>query len=417
MTAPIVMDSDALSDAAKLYEAARSGAEGVVNALGDSLDSNWGCAGTDSAGRKWSEGYDPAAFEAVAAGAGIVDALGKLHDLLAFTAVNHSNTEKANKNPPEAADANPSQLPEYSAPAFKGAFGGDSDPPFGWGLVSGWLQGHTWPNGNPDKLRALGTAWNTAANGLREASSATGGAWSTLGDLESGEVPRALAQMYSVSVAAEEIASQFSRLAYACDCWAQAIEDAHRKILAILAGVLGVGLIAAGVAGFFPAGTGAALVAGSAGSSAAASVGGVLVVLDGAAVVQVGAVAAAGVAIGGAVTQIQPLLEGNPTGFAMDNTGGDSVSPPDALWQREFGQLPDGRSPRVREAPSEEEMRGLFDRWTTGAQKLPARGDKVPEVNRLDDGTVVQWRTSSRSGGQTIDIYPEGAKPLKVHLP
>ena len=62
------------------------------------------------------------------------------------------------------------------------------------------------------------------------------------------------------------------------------------------------------------------------------------------------------------------------------------------------------------------DLRALFDEWTAGAQQLPARGPKIPDVFQLDDGTVIQWRTASASGGETIDIFQPGGKPLKVHL-
>lgn len=61
------------------------------------------------------------------------------------------------------------------------------------------------------------------------------------------------------------------------------------------------------------------------------------------------------------------------------------------------------------------EMRTLFDRWTEGATRLEPRGDKIPDVYEMADGTLIQWRNDSLSGGPTIDIYPDG-KPLKVHL-
>ncbi len=87
-------------------------------------------------------------------------------------------------------------------------------------------------------------------------------------------------------------------------------------------------------------------------------------------------------------------------------------------WKSEFDNLPKGRQGHVREVPDEQTMRAAFDRWTAGAEKLPARGPKVPEVYRLEDGTVIQWRTSSASGGSAIDIQPgSGGKALKVHLP
>ncbi|MBW8740215.1 MAG: chemotaxis protein [Streptomyces turgidiscabies] len=88
------------------------------------------------------------------------------------------------------------------------------------------------------------------------------------------------------------------------------------------------------------------------------------------------------------------------------------------LWQSEFDNLPKGRQGHVREMPDEQTMRKAFGRWTAGAEQLPARGPKIPDVYRLEDGTVIQWRTASASGGATIDIHPgDGGKPMKVHLP
>ncbi|MFE7595472.1 polymorphic toxin-type HINT domain-containing protein, partial [Kitasatospora sp. NPDC057512] len=90
------------------------------------------------------------------------------------------------------------------------------------------------------------------------------------------------------------------------------------------------------------------------------------------------------------------------------------------LWRSEFDKLPMGKQNHVREQPTEEAMRALFERWTAGAERLPARGPIIPDVFRLKDGTVIQWRTKSSSPphGATIDISPgSGGKDLKVHLP
>ncbi|MEY9845239.1 RHS repeat-associated protein [Streptacidiphilus sp. BW17] len=88
-----------------------------------------------------------------------------------------------------------------------------------------------------------------------------------------------------------------------------------------------------------------------------------------------------------------------------------------ADWQSEFDNLDAGKQSHVREASSTEDMRTMFDRWTAGAEQLPARGPKIPDVYKLSDGTVMQWRVASRSGGETIDIFPAAGKALKVHLP
>ncbi|MFF5573046.1 polymorphic toxin-type HINT domain-containing protein [Streptomyces luteogriseus] len=87
------------------------------------------------------------------------------------------------------------------------------------------------------------------------------------------------------------------------------------------------------------------------------------------------------------------------------------------VWKSEFDALPKGKQSHVREMSSVSDMRKAFEKWTAGAERLPARGPKIPEVYKLADGTVIQWRTSSRSGGETIDIFPVGGKGMKVHLP
>ncbi|MEU9234464.1 polymorphic toxin-type HINT domain-containing protein [Streptomyces subrutilus] len=89
-------------------------------------------------------------------------------------------------------------------------------------------------------------------------------------------------------------------------------------------------------------------------------------------------------------------------------------------WRSEFDDLPKGKNKGVKIQETPEELRATFERWTEGAERLPARGPKVPEVYKLPDGSVMQWRLSSKSGGETIDIVPPGGnpkKPWKVHLP
>lgn len=324
---PITVDTGLLFNAASLYEEARNGAAGTIKSLAAALDNNSGCAGSDSAGRTWAESYDPAAGNGIVAGTNIVNSFGKLHDLLAFTAVNHVNTEKGNKTPPEMPDPDPAVLVTEAAPTFKAAFGGDTDPPFGWGMISSWLQGHTWPNGDPDKLRSIGKAWRSAATGLRSANDGTGQAWVDLEENASSELPQALAQMDAVFTSAEEVATQYERLASACDDWAQQIEDAHGAILAILAGAVGVGLIAGVVVGFFTAGTGVTVTTAASGSAAGAAVVTVLVGFETAAAVAAGVTVATGAAVIGVTAELQPLLEANPTQFnASTGAGGNSHS-------------------------------------------------------------------------------------------
>ncbi|MFV2100184.1 polymorphic toxin-type HINT domain-containing protein [Micromonospora sp. LOL_024] len=88
----------------------------------------------------------------------------------------------------------------------------------------------------------------------------------------------------------------------------------------------------------------------------------------------------------------------------------------DGCWRGSFDNLPTGKQSHVRTVGSEDELRDLFGRMTNGAEQLPARGPKISEVYRQADGTVIQWRGASRSGGATIDIFPPNSKGLKVHV-
>lgn len=86
-------------------------------------------------------------------------------------------------------------------------------------------------------------------------------------------------------------------------------------------------------------------------------------------------------------------------------------------WKAEFDALPNGKQSHVKEISTAAELRKTFERWTKDAKRLPARGPKIPDVYQLPDGTIIQWRASSASGGETIDIFPVTGKGKKVHLP
>ena len=86
-------------------------------------------------------------------------------------------------------------------------------------------------------------------------------------------------------------------------------------------------------------------------------------------------------------------------------------------WRAAWDALPPGKQKTVKVVATVSELRTLFDHWTAGAQKLPPRGEgKIPDVFKLDDGTTMQWRVDSESGGETIDIFPVRPEKLKVHL-
>jgi hypothetical protein len=81
-----------------------------------------------------------------------------------------------------------------------------------------------------------------------------------------------------------------------------------------------------------------------------------------------------------------------------------------------FRKLCPGRNAHVRTSGSVDELQYTFNAWTVGAERLAARGPKVPDVYRLPDGGTIQWRTSSGTGGPTIDIFPVSGRMRTVHL-
>ncbi|GLU50522.1 polymorphic toxin-type HINT domain-containing protein [Nocardiopsis ansamitocini] len=85
-------------------------------------------------------------------------------------------------------------------------------------------------------------------------------------------------------------------------------------------------------------------------------------------------------------------------------------------WAADFESLPQGRQSSVRMVNTGEELRIKFDQWTEGAERIESPSSKVPDVYMLPDGTRIQWRTASRSGGETIDIFLPDRTRLKVHV-
>jgi hypothetical protein len=79
-------------------------------------------------------------------------------------------------------------------------------------------------------------------------------------------------------------------------------------------------------------------------------------------------------------------------------------------------QLRSGRNPPVRELDTPDQIKSFWDWLTKSAGDLPPRGDTLRKV--LDDGTEINLRPDSSSGGPTIEVVTPGSgKNPKVHLP
>jgi RHS repeat-associated protein len=81
-----------------------------------------------------------------------------------------------------------------------------------------------------------------------------------------------------------------------------------------------------------------------------------------------------------------------------------------------LSELPPGRTPKTAsQVASESQLRAEFNRLTEGGRTIDA-GTYPGEVRLLPDGTRVSIRSTSASGGPTIDIrFPDGDK-WKIHI-
>lgn len=332
MTGTISVAPAAFASAGATFGTARGTAAALITALAKTLDKSWGCAGTDTTGQSFAGGYDPAAFNAVASGADIVNGFGQLDDLLQYTSVNH-----ANANSQAAVGANPADVsspppptPHYETPWFKGSYGGSSDAPFGWGLITRWLQGRVWPNGHQDGLDALDSAWGAAADGLEGLAKTLAPARAIVDEQVSDEVPQILMQIDLVVGDINAAVGQFRSLGSACSDYAQALTAAHDaigKALAELVIFAGVGAIVGSLIG--PEGTagGTVIAAGARGEAAAMQVSTAIDALAAAITPVRAALAGAAVAAGPITKNLQPLLEAKPTQFNTNTRPGGATQP------------------------------------------------------------------------------------------
>jgi hypothetical protein len=104
----------------------------------------------------------------------------------------------------------------------------------------------------------------------------------------------------------------------------------------------------------------------------------------------------------------------------MQETGKGWTAREEALNARanitdELSNLRAGRSPGVKVVGSEAELDALFSRLS--AEGKPATPSTYPgRMVELPDGTLIGLRDISASGGPTIDVFPTGARPIKVHV-
>lgn len=257
------VDPEVILDAGRVYGSVRSEVTAAVGELVGVLQGAAGMAGTDTGAHAWASEYDPLAKALMDASASVINGAGKCADLLNATAVNHHNADAQSAIDPPGLWPAPAETPVFATPSVPSAEGGHGDVPGWWHTISAYVEGELWPNGHQDKLRAAHDAWQKAGRSLRSAAQDVNGGPSSMGaiaplmDQQSAEFPALLSNCTMERDQIKSVADLYDSAAQACSNYAQAIDDAHSKILhemAVLGGTIVVTEVIAAVLIPFTAG-------------------------------------------------------------------------------------------------------------------------------------------------------------------
>ncbi|WP_426374424.1 GH-E family nuclease [Rhodococcoides fascians] len=241
MTAPVEVTPAGYAQAAVTYSRIHRVLTTGIGALSNVLAGTGACAGSDNAGREWTNDYDPAAWDGIDALGDLALGCGQMHDLLQFTAANHANanTQSGTAPDPGALVFPPGSIPIYQPLEPPSMFGGTDAEPTGWGLVRDYVQGEIWPNGHPDQLRAAATAWRAMATSLTAAGFDFPIARPLIEMQISPEVTSILEQHDLVKSQFDAMAEYCQALATSCDGYAGAIDTTKKAVVMALIELVG----------------------------------------------------------------------------------------------------------------------------------------------------------------------------------
>lgn len=260
----ICVDPTAYASAAQMFgEHLSSDIRRIADELGGELSGMSAVAGHDPAGEAWAASYDAVASVTAQA----IDDLGRASAnvgvLLSQAGFNHARAEAYSdvtggmQLPPEPARYSVGDARDFGLPTAAG--GGFGDPPFGWE----WVQdaaGVVWPDGDPEKLRAMGRAWSRAADSLDAGWVLVSEGMTALEGQESPELENARGVCRTIGDTLTELATQCRSIATACDELATHIDSARSELITeinlMLASIVAIEL-AAGAAAAITAGAGA----------------------------------------------------------------------------------------------------------------------------------------------------------------
>jgi len=261
----ICVDPSAYSAASQIFgEYLADEVQGVNTALQSALADSARMAGHDPAGAQWAADYDRAAGEAAQTIADLHGATLTVGALLQASGFNHARAEGySNLTGAELPPETLSYSAGFATPCIyvpSAAGGGIPDPPKGWELVA-TVGGLMWPDGDPEKLRRISTAWSDAADGLEQCWPLVSQGIAALDAQESPEIEQARGVCRSIGEAATQIAEQCRAISAAAADQASHIDQARDEIRGEIAAFLAltVAIEATAIAaGVFTAGIGTA---------------------------------------------------------------------------------------------------------------------------------------------------------------
>jgi hypothetical protein len=190
-------------------------------------------AGSDPAGSDWATSYDRVAGQTAQAIDDLERACVTVGGLLQQSGYNHARAEAhsdasgATAAPPDATTYLPGPGSCIYVPSVSG---GAIQPPEGWQWVANACAA-VWPDGDPDKLRALAGAWRQAGSSLDAGQQAVNDGIATIRTQRSPEVEQAQMVCRSLGSGITQLANACRTIADSCEALAAHIEKAHEELI------------------------------------------------------------------------------------------------------------------------------------------------------------------------------------------
>lgn len=434
--------------AAKQLTDIGSGIDTAISALLKALDGTGSMSGTSEAARKWATSYDTRAQQAVDTAHKVAQTLPYFGYLVALAGYNHelsdynADIDKQSRKPPDKPVT--VQKPAALCWVHPPSAGGPGNGLVSFAALMEKVHIHV-PDGDADKLGKAANAWKTfnQTDAVADAHSEVVKVTSTLNDLQSGEIPDLIDCLTTLQNSAWNLAGTTNQLAGDCLSHKMALDNLrHRidKVVTELDEVLAAQLVVTIAAAFLSVGTGAVAAGGADAAISAAEVSGAAekitevveaVDVDGIlveAASEEDTLASAGKDLD-EIADLEPetieeeVAESSETETAstdahISKSKLESLSADDILADDGSALGPStGKKMPVRTVRDKGDLDEIWSKLTNDAPQ-PGPGEKFTSYTR-PDGTRIQYRITSTSGGETIDINATttGGKTWKVHLP